>query len=203
MSTHETVDLSKVVVILGSFVGVNNILRLSENSRYEFQPPPGITCTIRGWVLGSDPDSDKCDLQLAETNQTGISRRFIRIDISLVTHNPRVTVLSDITIRIRDGDRILPCTPGKPKGFPGPVTIDLGAVRLRAWPSIRSAKETRAYKQDARKFSEDILRAVPKYIPSVKRHPATAKHNVRFTETLSELATTIDTNTGDGTLSES
>ncbi|KAG8411916.1 hypothetical protein J3458_015210 [Metarhizium acridum] len=184
MSTHETVDLSKVVVILGSFVGVNNILRLSENSRYEFQPPSGNVST--SWK-GDQPREQELNPPF----------------IALASGEHLVTVLSDITIRIRDGDRILPCTPGKPKGFPGPVTIDLGAVRLRAWPSIRSAKETRAYKQDARKFSEDILRAVPKYIPSVKRHPATAKHNVRFTETLSELATTIDTNTGDGTLSES
>ncbi|OAA34203.1 Calcium/calmodulin-dependent protein kinase type IV [Metarhizium rileyi] len=118
MSTHETVDLSKVVVILGSFVGVNDILKLSENSRYEFRPPTGnadtswkggqpreqelnrpfLALTIgehlydpRGWVLGSDRDSDECDLQLAETNQMGISRRFIRIDISPATHNLRVT----------------------------------------------------------------------------------------------------------------
>ncbi|TWU70533.1 hypothetical protein ED733_000309 [Metarhizium rileyi] len=145
-----------VVVILGSFVGVNDILKLSENSRYEFRPSTGnadtswkggqpreqelnrpfLALTIgehlydpRGWVLGSDRDSDECDLQLAETNQMGISRRFIRIDISPATHNLRVTDSAKFT---------------------SPITIDHGA---------------------ARKFSEDILRAVPKFIPSIKKLP--------------------------------
>ncbi len=81
---------------------------------------------------------------------------------------------------MRDGRRILPCTPGKPQEFLRPVTVDLGAVSFRAWPPIRSTQETRAYKQHARQFSEDILRAVPKYIPSIKKHPATATHNVRY-----------------------
>lgn len=207
MATGKAVDLSKVVLILGSFVGVNDILKLSENSRYEFLPPTGdadvswkggqseeqeleppfLCLTIReylfdpqGWVLGSHSDSDECDLQLAVNNQTGISRRFIRVDISPATHNPRMTVLSDRKIRIQDGDRILPCRPGEPMEFSRPVTIDLGAVSFRAWPPKRTTTEDREYNRMARVFSEDILRAMPKYMPSIKRQPETAKHNVRY-----------------------
>ncbi|PTB72936.1 hypothetical protein M440DRAFT_1465524 [Trichoderma longibrachiatum ATCC 18648] len=36
MSSDETKDLSRVVLILGLFAGVKNVLELSENSRYEF-----------------------------------------------------------------------------------------------------------------------------------------------------------------------
>ncbi|KAJ9130177.1 Phosphoenolpyruvate carboxylase kinase [Pleurostoma richardsiae] len=205
MSAAKPVDLSRVVVILGSFVGVDDVLGLSENSRYEFLPPtdggdswkggqsaqelePPLLClTIgkhmfdpRGWVGGSHSDSDMCDLQLAVNNQTGISRRFIRFDISPVTHKPRVTVLSDKKIRIWDGDSFMTCRSGQPTEFSRPVTIDLGAVRFRAWPPLRTAAEGRKYKRRAAEFSEDILRAVPKYLPSISSQPETAGHNVRY-----------------------
>lgn len=199
-------SISKAVLVLGHFVGVDHILKLSENSRYEFLPPtddadeswkgaqpkqqelkPPFLCLEigkhlfdpRGWVIGSHNDPDKCDLQVAENNQTGISRRFLRIDISPVTHNPRVTVLSDGRIHMQDGDRILTCRSGEPMEFSRPVTIDLGAVSFRAWPPKRTNAENREYRKVARTFSEDILRAVPKYIPSIQSQPETAKHNVR------------------------
>ncbi|OAA34235.1 Protein kinase-like domain protein [Metarhizium rileyi] len=198
---------SNVVLVLGNFVGVDNVLKLSENSRYEFLPssgeaneswkgsqpegqqlkPPFLCLKIgehlfdpRGWVIGSHSDSDTCDVQLAENNQTGISRRLLRIDISPVTHNPRVTVLSDRKIRMQDGDRLLICRPDEPAEFSRPVTIDLGAVSFRAWPSTRMIAESREYKAMARQFSEDILYAMPKYMPSIKGQPETAKHNVRY-----------------------
>jgi hypothetical protein len=200
-------DLAKIVLILGSFVGVDNILGLSENSRYEFQPPqdgqpghgwkggqtqqltPPFLC-LRigehlfdplGWVIGSDSDSDKCDVQVAENNQTGISRRHFRIDISPVTRNLRITVLSNCRIRIRDGDRILLCRPSDPTEFSRPVTIDLGAVTFLAWCPSRTAAERREYGRWAKDFSEDILRAVPRYIPSIEtRHPETVTRNIRW-----------------------
>ena len=205
MLATKTPDLSKAALFLGSFVGVDDILNMSENSRYEFQPPatdadiswrggqckeelkPPILCLMigehlfdpRGWVIGSHSDSDECDLQVAKNNQTGISRRFIRVDISPVTHNPRVTVLSGRTIRIRDGDRILICRPGEPTEFSRPVTVDLGQVSFRAWPPMRS-NTAREYQKWANVFSKDILLAVPKYLPSINGQLETATHNVRY-----------------------
>lgn len=207
MSTAKSVDLSKVVVFLGSFDGVDDILKLSENSRYEFVPPTGGTNTSwmgdqsdelelkppfmcltigehlfdpQGWVLGSHGDSDKCDLQVAENNQTGISRRLIRFDISPATHNPRITLLSERRVRIRDGNRVLTCRPGEPMEFSHPVVVDCEAVRFRAWPPKRTNSDARKYKDAARVFSEDILRAVPKYIPSIRSQPETVTHNIRY-----------------------
>jgi hypothetical protein len=194
--TANRLSTSHVVLVLGNFVGVDNVLELSENSRYEFLPsngktdeswkgnqpegqklePPFLCLEIskhlfdpRGWVIGSHSDSDTCDVQVAENNQTGVSRRLLRIDISPVTHNPRVTVLADRKIRMQDGDRLLICRPG-----------DLGAVSFRAWPPKRTIAENRVYKAMARKFSRDILYAMPKYIPSIKGQPETATHNVRY-----------------------
>ncbi|GAO17423.1 uncharacterized protein UV8b_06032 [Ustilaginoidea virens] len=194
-------DFAKIVLILGSFVGVDGILGLSENSRYAFHPPaddawkggqtqelkPPFLCLVfgehlfdpLGWVVGSDGDSDKCDLQVAETNQTGISRRLLRVDISPVTHNPRITVLSSRTIRLRDGENVLICRTGEPTEFSRPVTIDLGAVTFRAWCPNRTAIEKMGYRRWAKEFSQDILGAVPKYIPSIQSQPETATHNIR------------------------
>ncbi|ODA80861.1 hypothetical protein RJ55_03821 [Drechmeria coniospora] len=98
MVPTKSVYLSKVVLILGSFVGVDDILTLSENSRFELPTitgdvsrkgaqfdeedltPPFICLTLGqhlfdplGWVFGSDGDSDQCDIQLAEDNQTGVT----------------------------------------------------------------------------------------------------------------------------------
>lgn len=194
-------NFAKVVLMLGSFVGVDDILGLSENSRYAFRPPgddawkggqtqeltpPFLRLEVKehlfdplGWVIGSDSDSDKCDLQVSETNQTGISRRLLRVDISPVTHNPRITVLSSRTVRIRDGEKVLICGPQECTEFSRPVTIDLGAVTFRAWRPNRTASEKRDYARWAREFSQDILGAVPKYIPSIQSQPETVTHNIR------------------------
>ena len=207
MSTTKALDLSSVVLILGSFVGVDNILKLSDNSRYEFLPrdedtdeswkggqageqmprPPFLCLRIgehlfdpQGWVLGSHDDSDQCDLQLAENNQTGISRRSIRLDISPVTHYPRVTALTDKRISIELGNRSFRCRPDEPIELLCPATVDLGAVSFRAWAPERTAAEAREYGKLARAFSQDILSALPKYIPSIKSHPETEPHNVRY-----------------------
>ena len=75
---------------------------LSSNSISFFLPP----------YVGSPSDSDKCDRQLTQDNTTVISRRFFRFDIDPATYNPRVTVLSNNSIRIYDGDKMLTCHPG-------------------------------------------------------------------------------------------
>ena len=198
-------DLSKVVLILGSFVGVNDILKLSDNSRYEFLPPaqnaawkgdqpeaeafnPPFLCLRigenmfdpQGWVCGSHGDSDRCDVQVATTNQTGISRRFIRFDISPRTHYPRVSVLSDKMIRLRAPGKTLVCRPGESTEIRGSVTLDLGAVTFRAWIPRRTVAEHREYTRFARAFSQDAMLALPKYLPTIYSQPETATHNVRY-----------------------
>ncbi|KAL6876795.1 hypothetical protein J3F83DRAFT_421530 [Trichoderma novae-zelandiae] len=101
-------DLSDIVLFIGNIEGTQGILDLSENKRFEYLPPEEVPdtgtpwrgdqhsvelkgpflCflfglhmfTPGGWVCGSLSDSEKCDLQLAENNQTGVSRRHFRID---------------------------------------------------------------------------------------------------------------------------
>lgn len=98
MDGTQTPDLADVVLFLGSFTGVDDIVCLSDNKRYQFIPPTTgtrwkgdnskekhidtILCLTfgehlfspEGWVIGSSSDSDVCDLQFAKDNQTGISR---------------------------------------------------------------------------------------------------------------------------------
>lgn len=133
MAATGVLDLANIVLILGSFKGAPNMLELSENSRYELTPPSSdvdpqanwkgeqseqqelrapFLCLIfgehlyspEGWVASSSADTDACDLQLPKNNQTGISRRYFKIDIDPQTGDPRVTVLSTKTLRLISGD---------------------------------------------------------------------------------------------------
>ena len=140
MATTNAVDLSGIVLLLGNIVGSDKIFELSDNSRYEFQPPEGnndgpvnwrgdqsdkLTSPFLGlvfgkhmfsplgWVIGSSDDSDKCDLQLAKDNTTGVSRQHFRIDLSPDTHCPRITVLSRNPIHIHIGDRTVTLDQGQ------------------------------------------------------------------------------------------
>lgn len=209
MTITNAVDLANVVLIFGSFVGVSNILELSENSRYEFTPPnsdadpltnwkggqpegqepqPRFLCLTfgmhlfspDGWVVGSHADTDQCDLQLAENNKTGISRRYFRIDIDPKTCNPRVVVLSAKTLRIIDGDRTVVCRQGQPMQISRPVTVDLGVVGFRAWRPKLTNAEDRLYWQRASKYNQEVMASMPKYIPSIKSQPVTITSNVRY-----------------------
>lgn len=195
--------MDKIVVILGSFVGVD-ILSLSENTRYEFHPPsdddawkggqtqdptpPFLSLEVGerlfdplGWVIGSDSNPDKCDLQIAETNQTGISRRQLRLDIDPDTHCPRITVLSTKSIQVlTDGADARRCGPPELMVLLAPATLDLGAVTFRAWAPSRTYAQTTAYEKWAGEFSSGLLGAVPRYIPSIGDYPETGEYDVRF-----------------------
>ncbi|KAK2590479.1 hypothetical protein QQS21_011839 [Conoideocrella luteorostrata] len=206
MADTNAVDFSKVVLILGNFVGADGILDWSDNSRFHFNPsantagmswkggqsneqelkPPFLRLVMgedlfdpAGWVLGSHHDSDICDLQIAKTNQTGISRQACRVDISPHTHRPRVTRLSDRAIRIH-GQATIPVKRGLPQELQGPVIIDLGAVKFRAWTPERTAAETARYKERARSYSKDIMGSLPKRLPSILSHDETSAEYVRY-----------------------
>jgi len=43
MASSAAADLSDIVLLLGNIEGTDEILKLSENSRYEFNPPKVIT----------------------------------------------------------------------------------------------------------------------------------------------------------------
>lgn len=209
MATTGVVDLAKIVLILGSFDGAPNILELSENSRYEFTPPgsdidpqtnwkggqseqqklkaPFLRLTFgehlyspEGWVAGSLTDTDACDLQLAENNQTGISRRYFKIDIDPRTRDPRLTVLSTKTLRLTDGDHTIVRGQGESLQISRPVTIDLGAVNFRAWRPKLTTAQDRLYRQRALNFSREVMASMPKYFPSLKSQPETVTSNVRY-----------------------
>ena len=204
MTGSGTIDYSNVVLILGNFVGADGILRWSDNSRFEFTPPvtesswkgdqssdqelkpPFLYFKIgenlfdpRGWTLGSHADSDACDLQIATTNQTGISRQACRIDISPQTHQPRVTQLSDRQIRIY-GPSLIRCKPGLPQLLPGSATIDMGTVKFRVWTPKRTATEDSQYRTKARQYSKDIMGSIPKRLPSLQSHKKTSAESVRY-----------------------
>jgi hypothetical protein len=111
MPTSSNVDLSRIVLLFSNIVGTEKILELSDNIRYEFQPPEGNDdgaanwsgnqsekpdppflalkfgehmYSPQGWVFGSSDDTDKCDVQLAKDNTTGVSRQHLRIDLTQV-----------------------------------------------------------------------------------------------------------------------
>ncbi|ODA79181.1 hypothetical protein RJ55_04773 [Drechmeria coniospora] len=115
-------SLARVVLFLcfGKGSGLDDVLALSENRRYHFAPND-VTDEARwrggqerrhtegavlqltfgeymyspeGWVLGSDTDTDNCDLQISENNETGISRQHVRVDTDPRSRLPRVRVLS-------------------------------------------------------------------------------------------------------------
>lgn len=202
----EVKDLANIVLILGNFVGTPNILALSENSRFKFTPPcdendnaswkggqagelaAPLVClkfgeniySPHGWVLGSSDNTDRCDLQIAENNKTGISRQHIRVDISPVRRCPRLTVISTNPIRIRDGDRTVTLHQGQDFEISRPVTIDMGRSSFRAWRPILSAEEQRLYWQNAEKFSEEFLDALPKHLPIKLNTPGASTFNLRF-----------------------
>ncbi|OAA65115.1 Calcium/calmodulin-dependent protein kinase type IV [Akanthomyces lecanii RCEF 1005] len=204
MTSSGTIDYSNVVLILGNFDGADEILDWSDNSRFKFTPPvagcswrgdqpseqelkaPFLCLKIgenlfdpRGWILGSHGDSDACDLQLATTNQSGISRLACRIDIDPKTHKPRVTQLSNRPFHIY-GPSLLRCQPGVPQVLPSPATMNFGAVHFRVWTPKRTATEASQYRTKARKYSEDIMGSIPKPLPSLPSHKKTSADSVRF-----------------------
>ncbi|KID85244.1 Calcium/calmodulin-dependent protein kinase type IV, partial [Metarhizium majus ARSEF 297] len=120
MSTPVPIDLTDIVLLLADFTGVDDILKLSNNSAYSFTPPsnaedPGaawlgqlsavpkgpILClkfgqgmfSAEGWVFGSAPDTDAADIQLSVDNSTGVSKRHFRNDVNPISYHPRLTVL--------------------------------------------------------------------------------------------------------------
>jgi serine/threonine protein kinase len=199
-------DLANIVLILGNFVGTPNILELSENSRYEFTPSGDLgddpswkggqaevlaaplfcfefgenMYSPQGWVLGSSDDTDRCDLQIAENNETGISGQHFRIDISPVRRCPRLTVMSTNPIRIRDGLRMVTLRRGEDFEISLPVTIDMGRSSLQAWCPILSTTEQRLYCQNAEKFSREFLDALPRHLPIELNAPGASTFNLRF-----------------------
>lgn len=209
MAPTGAVDSPNIVLILGSFHGAPNILELSENSRYEFTPPgsdvdpranwkggqleqqkleaPFLCLTFgehlyspEGWVVGSSADTDACDLQLAENNQTGISRRYFKVDIDPETRDPRVTVMSANILRIIDGGNTVVRRHGESLLISRPVTIDLGAVSFRAWRPRLTTAQDKVYRKRALNFSKEVMAALPKYFPLLNSQPETVTSNVRY-----------------------
>lgn len=205
MDRTQTPGLADVVLFLGHFTGVEDIVSLSDNKRYQFIPPTtgtrwkgdkprekltgAILCLTfgehlfspEGWVMGSSPDSDVCDLQLAKNNQTGISRRHFRIDTAPKTRLPRLTVLSATgTIRLLDGGRSVSLVRGKSIEISRMVTIDLGAVSFRAWRPELTVAEERRYNEKALNWSKEVVAAVPRYFPPLNSQPETVTSNIRY-----------------------
>ncbi|PNY27177.1 Protein kinase-like domain protein [Tolypocladium capitatum] len=184
-----TMDLSDIVLVLGNVEGIENILGLSENRRYEFTPTEGndgsavnwrggqpvkltgpCLCFMfgqhlyspQGWVGGSSPDSDDCDLQLAKDNRTGVSRRHFRIDISPGGRCPRLTNLSRNAIRIHGAGGTIILDQEESVDIISRVTIDLGQVLVRAWRPVLSREQERRYNTNVENFHREFMNALPK-----------------------------------------
>ncbi|RBR04170.1 uncharacterized protein FIESC28_11619 [Fusarium coffeatum] len=204
--TNPTLDLAGVVLFLGSFTGVDDIVSLSDNERYHFSPPatagagwkgrkltqepkgPFLCLTFgrhlfspEGWVFGSSSDPDICDVQLAKDNSTGISRRHFRIDTEPRTGSPRITVLSRSgVVRLVDQGRVLSLERDKSTEISRMVTLDLGAVSFVVWRPELTEAEQRRYAAQALKWSKEVVAAIATYIPPLNSQPETVTSNVRY-----------------------
>ncbi|KAL7783596.1 kinase-like domain-containing protein [Trichoderma ceciliae] len=172
--------------------GTENILEFSDNKRFEFTPPKegqdegtgwrGEQGSVKltgpclcfvfglhmfspgGWICGSLPDSEQCDLQLAKGNENGVSRRHFRIDVSPISHRPRLTNMSQNPIHISgdNGAALIQLDPDDQIDIESSVTIDLGVVRLRAWRPLLSADQEQRYKKNAQKYHREYMSALPR-----------------------------------------
>jgi len=185
-------ELSDIVLLLGNIEGTEDILGLSDNSRFSFIPEDGadnegwcggqrfgdltgpFLCLMfgrhmfspEGWICGSWPDSEQCDLQLAKDNRTGVSRRHFRVDIEPEAHRPRLTNISRNPMRIHDSThtKTIQLDPKDRVEITFPVIIDLGEVRLRAWRPDLSCDngQRQRYKRNAELFHRDYMGALPR-----------------------------------------
>lgn len=200
----DVVDYSRVVLILANIVGADGILSWSNNARFQFHPPakethwkgkqvngspvepPFLILELgknifdpTGWVLGSS-DADTCDIQIAATNQTGISRHACRIDISPRTYRPRVTQLSDRTIYVHNPTTTVRLKRDSSHELTGPVTIDFGALKFRGWVPKRTMDDTNQFRRTAELYSHDVMGSLPKRLPTNPSHDKTSVEYVRY-----------------------
>lgn len=207
MAAVTPADLASIVLLLGDFTGVDNIIELSENTRYKFTPPPSnnadpntnwlgdftehlkgpILCLAfgqdifspQGWVGGSADDTDAADIQLAPDNRTGVSRRHFQVDTHPLSRHPRVTVLSR-SLRVTIGGHTILLTHKQSIEITSSAHFDLGGVTFRAWRPKLTPDEQRIYNKRALQFSQEAVCAIPKYFPLLGSAPETITSNVRY-----------------------
>ncbi|XTI91417.1 kinase-like protein [Cenococcum geophilum] len=144
MSPTKTVNLSNVILILRNFKGTPNILILSKNSRYEFTPPIDA-------------------LPLIKNNKTGISRRYIRFNISPVISRLRVKTLSTNPVYIINSNgRKVVLTRGLFMEISGLVTINLqtanNTVYIQKWGLKRKGSRVLVIGEELRAEYKKIIK---------------------------------------------
>ncbi|PON20198.1 hypothetical protein TGAM01_v210919 [Trichoderma gamsii] len=208
--TDTSLDYSDIVLFLGHFTQIDNVVELTKNARYVFKPPMnehgpnadwlGGGCVKRpktpvlylafgqsmsspdGWVCGSATGS--VDIQLAPDNTTGISKRHFRIDIEPATHHPRVTCLGQ-SLQVTIGDHSKPTLLTRDDAIEIPTwaTFDLGGVAFQAWRPKLLPTALRAYKKKSLEFSLGCMNDLPTYFPAIENDPETITSNVRYGKT--------------------
>lgn len=133
-----------------------------------------------GWVLGCDADAEKCDVQIAKDNTTGISRRSFRVDIHPITCKPRLTNMSTRTLRITAGNRKVALAQQQQFLVSHAITLDLGAVKFRVWRPKLTVDAEEGYREKALEFSREHLASLPRYLPTLKTYPNTVEVNIRY-----------------------
>ncbi|KAI9146641.1 Calcium-dependent protein kinase 1 [Paramyrothecium foliicola] len=198
-------SLAEVVLFLGGFEGLDNVLSLSENARYEFVPPDDleiswlggrsngapaghVLCLTfgqhiyspEGWICGSATEVDRADIQIAANNMGGVSRRHFLVDIEPLSRKPRLTVLGQM-LRVtppKSGPIVI--LKGQSIEVVEPLTIDLGAVSFQIWqPTLCTAQQQRMYMQKARHFHNEAVAALPRYVPSLSSGIPTVSPGIR------------------------
>ena len=118
---------------------------------------------------------------LARDNETGVSRRHIRIDISPVLFCPRLTVLSRNAVRVHIGARTVILEQGHSLDVVSLVTINLGEITFKTWRPILWPKDEQCYRQNAERFSNDFLDGLRKF-PVKLDDTGASTFNLRFGE---------------------
>jgi hypothetical protein len=164
-------SLDEVVLFFGDFQGLDDILSLSENSRYRFDPPvstdlawlglrhhkPPVGHVLRlrfghdvyspeGWVCGSAPEIDRADVQIAASNIGGVSRRHFLVDIDPASSKPRLTVLGQMLRVTPLSSRPIVLLQRQTIEVIEPLRVEIGEISFWIWqPTLRPGDQQRSY----------------------------------------------------------
>lgn len=194
MLDPRTLIPSNIIAFVGSITGSKDILDLSENERFalKYLPNDGLVgqgkSTVAlpeglhppiyvhqfgehmfnpgGWIYGSSDNTDICDFQIVEGNQTGVSRRHFKLDIDPATRWPRITNLSNnvVTLQPSADARHVTLRRSQSLEIKDSVIIHAAGHQVRLCRPDHSPKCRNEYTRKAERYSADFLQALPKLL---------------------------------------
>lgn len=149
----------------------------------------------RSFILGAldadigDKSKCACDFQLAENNQTGVSRKQLSIDIYRQNDAGKDAV---VRLSCLNGQVKIAATSGTrapeflERGCHMPVTdpiaIGVAGLRFRLWIPTLTADESKERNRLAHQFELDRFKNPPAHLPSIDAGVNTQYDNIRTTE---------------------